>query len=149
MQTPLGVDGGVGAGVRLGPTLTFGQLALIAEASFGGGTVSASGAHFGFRLYAADTPASLYAGAGFGWQRIEVGAPNRADFQGDGSGASSYGELGVAVLRESPVGVFAGLRLDVPLFSLEGAGSIDPATGFKVSVDRFTQLLSINIGVTF
>jgi hypothetical protein len=97
----------------------------------------------GLRYYLSDDDTAAFAGGGVSFAYYQA---NRfLDTNYSGSGFAFYGEVGVAFLRSSGVGVLVSLRSDLPLFTLDqGEYNED---GSLSTASRYVVPISLTVGL--
>jgi hypothetical protein len=97
----------------------------------------------GARYYTSDDDTAAFVGGGVSFAYYQA---NRSlDINYSGSGFALYGEVGVAFLRSSGVGVLASLRSDLPLFTLDQDQYNDDGTLSTTS--RYVVPISLTLGL--
>ena len=97
----------------------------------------------GARYYMSDDDTSAFVGGGVSFAYYQA---NRfLDTSYSGSGFAFYGEVGVAFLRSSGVGIIAALRSDLPLFTLDQNEYI--ADGTLSTTSQYVVPISLTLGL--
>jgi hypothetical protein len=97
----------------------------------------------GARYYTSDDDTAAFVGGGVSFAYYQA---NRfLDTSYSGSGFSLYGEVGVAFLRSSAVGVLISLRSDLPLFTLDQTEYND--AGALSTTSQYVVPISLTLGL--